>query len=163
MNDKKRSCGSCHACCVTHAIDEVPTCAGDACKHCSVAGCAVYSERPDPCRSFRCLWLDGFGPEDLKPSIVGFVISGYIFHHEGVEYQVISLHGLIPGNVMGENGLTTRDACLKGGRIVHVFPAQGEVSERKMIHFPRWIPSTLYSDLESVMLFNPSSAHGDIY
>jgi hypothetical protein len=72
-----RSCGTCTLCCRLPAIDwpEYPDLRKPAdvpCRHCLFAGgCAIHADRPMHCASFQCLWLMGFGPDDLKPDRIG--------------------------------------------------------------------------------------------
>jgi hypothetical protein len=73
-----RTCGPCNLCCRLPAIDwpEYPELAKPAdawCRHClpAGAGCAIHAERPMHCAAFQCLWLMGFGPEEMRPDLVG--------------------------------------------------------------------------------------------
>jgi len=71
-----KSCGSCTLCCKVLTIEELQKPAGVYCSHCSIgAGCGVYPERPDSCRTFLCAWLysPSMGPE-LKPEVSHVVI-----------------------------------------------------------------------------------------
>ena len=61
-------CGDCNVCCVAPAIDDGETTipekpAGDACKHCSETGCAIYKKRPRLCKEYACLYLCGLVEE----------------------------------------------------------------------------------------------------
>jgi hypothetical protein len=54
----KRECGSCQLCCRLLPTKEVPTLAGERCKHQRHgSGCAIYPKRPLPCRLWSCRWL----------------------------------------------------------------------------------------------------------
>lgn len=72
-----RSCGPCDLCCKLPSIDwpeypELEKPADEFCKHCIPAtGCAIHADRPMHCASFQCLWLMGFGAEELKPDRIG--------------------------------------------------------------------------------------------
>ena len=50
-------------------IEELNKPIGQWCVHCAVGkGCKIYEARPDPCRSFRCGWLqDASLPDGLRP------------------------------------------------------------------------------------------------
>ena len=55
----ERHCESCSLCCKLLAVPDV-TEKGVWCRHArpgSGCGCAIYKERPEPCRDFHCLWL----------------------------------------------------------------------------------------------------------
>lgn len=53
------TCGTCTLCCKLLGVDEVESKAGEWCRHCDRAGggCRIYEKRPDPCRTFECVWL----------------------------------------------------------------------------------------------------------
>ena len=61
-----RNCGDCTACCdgwLSAATLEMRP--GKPCKNRCDAGCGIYEDRPeDPCRLFRCGWLQGVLPDD---------------------------------------------------------------------------------------------------
>jgi hypothetical protein len=54
----KRECGECQLCCKLLPTKEVPTLAGERCKHQRHGvGCAIYPRRPLPCQLWSCRWL----------------------------------------------------------------------------------------------------------
>lgn len=56
--DGERSCGSCGLCCKLLAVEPLAKPAQRWCSHFTAgAGCGIYDERPQECRTFRCLWL----------------------------------------------------------------------------------------------------------
>lgn len=63
----KRLCGECRACCTILRVPDVPTEAQERCQHECATGCSVYMVRPQPCRDFECLWLQGWGTRDQRP------------------------------------------------------------------------------------------------
>lgn len=67
-----RSCDGCTLCCEELAT---VTPSGVACDHQCAAGCAIYEERPDPCRTFECGWLQGLIDEQYKPDLVGWFLN----------------------------------------------------------------------------------------
>jgi hypothetical protein len=71
----QRSCDQCTACCFTHAVSTVKE-GGEWCRHCDVgAGCRIYLSRPEQCRGFSCLWLQGrWGDEDDRPDYLKVVV-----------------------------------------------------------------------------------------
>jgi hypothetical protein len=74
-----RSCGSCNLCCKVFAFPELSKPAGAWCRHVATGkGCTIYSDRPDFCRSFFCMWRynAALGPE-WKPDRARFVLSTY--------------------------------------------------------------------------------------
>ena len=51
-----RTCGDCTLCCQVLDIPELTKPAGRLCVHAN-AGCNIYPDRPEPCRTFTCGWL----------------------------------------------------------------------------------------------------------
>ena len=88
----ERKCGDCIVCCVYLNID-VPELKKKALSHCphvqahadevvgesvcfSGKGCTIYEKRPpDPCRGYRCEWLDGHGAEEDRPDRSGVLVD----------------------------------------------------------------------------------------
>ena len=53
-----RSCGTCTLCCKVLTIEALGKPNGQWCPHCVKGrGCAIYSDRPNECRSFYCEYL----------------------------------------------------------------------------------------------------------
>ena len=70
-----RGCGGCNACCDVLEIAEFKP-AEELCKHWRVgSGCSAYNTRPEGCRTFRCIWLDGFFEKRDRPDKGGFVVA----------------------------------------------------------------------------------------
>jgi hypothetical protein len=84
-----RSCDGCDLCCRLPSIDwpEFPELHKPPDAHCrhllAGKGCAIHADRPMHCASFQCLWLMGFGPDEIKPDRIGgffdAVDSGTLF------------------------------------------------------------------------------------
>lgn len=76
-----RTCGSCTACCSTLSIPEhgLDKAEREPCRHLradsSCGGCSIYDDRPEPCRTFCCLWLEGglAGDERRRPDNLGLM------------------------------------------------------------------------------------------
>jgi len=70
----ERKCGGCTACCKTHAVNSISKPAGVWCNHCEIAkGCLINTQKPQACRNFKCLWLNGFFSEQERPDKTGVV------------------------------------------------------------------------------------------
>ncbi|MCC7139509.1 MAG: hypothetical protein IT460_13890 [Planctomycetes bacterium] len=73
----RRQCGTCDLCCRLPSIDweeypELEKAPDVPCRHLVVGtGCRIHPDRPMHCATFQCLWLMGFGPDDLKPDRIG--------------------------------------------------------------------------------------------
>jgi hypothetical protein len=75
-------CGTCTLCCTLMKVTmEPPKPARARCCHYSVLGCGIYADRPEPCRTFECMWLashrapDFTLPADMRPDRSGIVID----------------------------------------------------------------------------------------
>jgi hypothetical protein len=73
-----RECADCTACCKVSAID-APTLrkpAGVLCPNCTGSNCAIYDARPEPCRTFFCLWRQvATMPDELRPDRIGVMFT----------------------------------------------------------------------------------------
>lgn len=64
-----RSCGECNLCCTVQGVEEIQKPINVRCSNLNVLGrCGCYATRPQSCRSYMCLWRQGFMPDVLKPS-----------------------------------------------------------------------------------------------
>lgn len=60
MTQTGRSCGGCTLCCKLLGIDALGKPKAQWCPHCKPgSGCTIYSDRPDECRTFDCLYVSG--------------------------------------------------------------------------------------------------------
>jgi hypothetical protein len=63
------------------AVHELGKASYEACEHLCEAGCGIYADRPQSCRSFRCEWLRGVLEADggldtaLRPDACGVVFA----------------------------------------------------------------------------------------
>jgi hypothetical protein len=76
MSTETKSCGDCAMCCLLLEVPAAHTSADVWCRHVIKSkGCAIYQDRPDACRAFRCLWLDtdALGDE-WKPNRAKFLL-----------------------------------------------------------------------------------------
>lgn len=63
-----RSCGTCNLCCTVQGVHEIRKPINVKCEHLNIQGrCGIYSSRPESCRTYKCLWLNGHMPEEMKP------------------------------------------------------------------------------------------------
>ena len=61
------------ACCEVMAIQALEKPPWSKCENQCAAGCGIYEERPDECRTFDCGWLKGFLSEDDRPDKLGMM------------------------------------------------------------------------------------------
>ena len=69
-----RECGECTACCTALAVHELQKPNNEPCCHLG-AGCSIYPLRPDSCREWSCLWLQGGLTKRCRPDRLGLVLS----------------------------------------------------------------------------------------
>ena len=70
-----RSCGPCAACCSIFAVEVLSKPEYVRCSHRDSAGCTVYAERPEACRAYACLWLEGEFEVGQRPDLVGLAFD----------------------------------------------------------------------------------------
>lgn len=64
-----RRCGDCSLCCTVMAVREIDKPSNVKCDKLTVMGrCSIYADKPASCTAFKCLWLQGLMPENMKPS-----------------------------------------------------------------------------------------------
>lgn len=71
-----RKCDDCNLCCKLPSINNGKFKKDyEWCSNCEIGiGCKIYNDRPQVCKDFSCLWLNGLIDEELKPNKVGFYI-----------------------------------------------------------------------------------------
>ena len=71
-----RTCGTCTACCHALAVEQIGKPAFRRCPSLKFAGgCEDYDARPDACRNFACLWLQGHMSEGDRPDLLGAIFT----------------------------------------------------------------------------------------
>ena len=84
-----RRCGDCTACCTALSVKDMGLAEGQKCQHEKRhGGCAIYNDRPDGCRSFECLWLQGGLSAKDRPDKIGAIFSA---NADGDKLQVFEL------------------------------------------------------------------------
>jgi hypothetical protein len=73
----ERRCGDCSLCCTVLRVDALSKLGGRNCVHQDAdgPGCAIHEERPQICRAYHCLWLQGGLELDERPDRLGAVID----------------------------------------------------------------------------------------
>lgn len=102
------------------AVSAIPKGRGVWCQHASRsgAGCAIYANRPAPCRDWSCAWVSGHPAflEDDRPDKIGVVVS-----RDGASQ--ISLHEGRPGAL--KNVAELVDRLVAAGETVTSVPVAG--------------------------------------
>lgn len=70
-----RKCGECQACCVTFKVPELNKAEGVPCKNLCEAGCGIHKTRPNVCRVYQCMWLQGVMGQKDQPNLSGVIFS----------------------------------------------------------------------------------------
>lgn len=114
---KPRACGTCNLCCTALHIKEFDKPANVPCEHLSKTGkgCGIYESRPPVCRGFRCAWLTGNIPSEMRPDRTHIVVWG---DPKGNMVVVEAARGALdrPANLALVKEILTREAS-----IVHRF------------------------------------------
>jgi len=71
----KRTCEACEECCSVVAVAELKKPYHTRCGHQTGKGCAIYGNHPVECRDYRCAWLQGILPEEMRPDKIGILID----------------------------------------------------------------------------------------
>ena len=74
----KRQCGTCRACCRVLAVSALGKPAGRHCEHETEAGCGIYHDRPEACRTWYCMWVRdnrGIFDEHHRPDRLGLMLD----------------------------------------------------------------------------------------
>jgi hypothetical protein len=72
----QRECGACSLCCTGLRVDPLRKLGGVPCARLGErGGCSIHANRPDACRAYRCLWLQGSFEEADRPDKLGAVID----------------------------------------------------------------------------------------
>lgn len=77
-----RTCGSCYTCCVWLGIEELKKHTGQSCRYLTgingpTQRCGIYPTRPKACQIYKCLWLEGLGPDAARPDKSGLLLTPY--------------------------------------------------------------------------------------
>jgi hypothetical protein len=87
-----RRCDACTACCFTHAVAAIEKPNSEWCPHCEIGtGCRIYFTRPEQCREFSCLWLQGWGDVQDRPDRLKVVMGGIDVDVAGRRVRLVQL------------------------------------------------------------------------
>jgi hypothetical protein len=86
-----RHCAGCSVCCVLPVLVELAKPARTPCPNLEGCLCRIYTERPESCRAFNCLWLRGVLDAALenRPDQSGVLLDAYI-RQPGNETRIIA-------------------------------------------------------------------------
>ena len=69
-----RACEACSVCCEILEIPTLKKPKKTLCSNvCSTGGCSIYDTRPEECRTFQCLWSEGFTGPGQRPDKSGIM------------------------------------------------------------------------------------------
>lgn len=72
-------------------VPELQKAAGTRCEHVCSGGCGVYESRPNSCKRFECLWLQGELPDGARPDRLGVIFTKGWTKMAGKEAPVIAV------------------------------------------------------------------------
>jgi len=142
MPEGHRTCGSCTACCHSLVIEELDKPAFTECAHAcgsscanaagcdadAEAGCDIYEDRPDSCRGFRCLWLDGHLGEDDRPDRLGVIFTTAFGDDIDVHPLLVEYKPGVASSKVIEDAV---DRLTEKTRVLVLTPAGGTLHPRK--------------------------------
>ncbi len=80
-------------CCTVLRVDELRKLGGVSCAALGVRGCTIYPRRPQICRTYQCLWLQGKLDAEDRPDQLGAVLD--IVHEGGA--ALLAIREATPG------------------------------------------------------------------
>jgi hypothetical protein len=107
---KTRTCGECQACCELPMVVPLKKPMFTRCANQCAEGCAIYAERPEPCRDFACSWLrgDALLGDDDRPDTLGLLVETCVSEQPGGDsIQYVQLWETRAG-VLAESGTPAR-------------------------------------------------------
>ncbi len=125
--ETNRTCGSCSYCCTHVKVDAFNKPAGISCSHLlpvinDCGACGIYEDRPSECRQYKCSWLEGRLPEELKPDKSGLLFeTGWIEWPKKL-FMVMGFEHVAGAIDRFEKQL---DAAAKNGTVIVVIPKDG--------------------------------------
>jgi hypothetical protein len=121
-----RTCGDCRLCCKLVGVfdqedgklvfEKEPY---EWCQHACNTGCSIYETRPNGCRNYSCLWLEGLGTEDDRPDKLHILahIEGVPLGPDGEKQPAACVYQQNPGawkNKRAQTWLKLLAKALKG-------------------------------------------------
>ena len=73
MKMGNRQCGECTVCCDILEIPTLEKPSRKTCPNVCSKGCSIYESRPTECRTFQCLWSEGYTGEGQRPDKSGIM------------------------------------------------------------------------------------------
>jgi hypothetical protein len=132
-----RECGDCTACCKIPAIEtrELQKPRGVMCPHNTGPACGIYHSRPQPCRTFFCLWRQvPTMPDAIRPDRIGVMFTIERSKTPGNPFEQNYVIGrAINGRADFDNPMAkmTLDVFVKNGDLPVWLSADGE---RNLFH-----------------------------
>jgi hypothetical protein len=125
MTQEARQCGTCNACCKTHAVTELQKPAGRWCQYAKPGkGCSVYGHHPTSCKEFSCGWLRGVGGPNQRPDKVKIVVDPVVYEW-GPPKGTVQVYEVSEGALGTEYATKVTQGSLTTGRPVLHISARG--------------------------------------
>jgi len=126
-----KRCGDCQLCCTLIPVKELKKPGNSVCEHQCASGCGIYTDRPQECRTYQCLWRsEEEFPDEYRPDRIDCVID---LHETSIGLAVFC-HQMREGQWQEENiyGLLIRIAKYNDCWICAVY------GDKVAMAFPEW-------------------------
>ena len=154
-SETTRLCGGCTACCKTHEIRALAKPPDQWCPHCRPGqGCAIYETRPEECRTFACLWHQGYGPDGIRPDRSRVVLGTVTLTVRGRPLELVTMNEVSPGALAKPMGQEIVRQLLAGGAILMQLFLQFSPPRIKFVIPPARQPDATIAELDAAL-------HGD--
>ena len=122
----KRPCDGCTLCCSVLGVEPLKKAQWVTCEHVCDAGCGIYSDRPEICGEFNCLWQCGLGTMEERPDKLGviFAPTNGPTHFTGEEE--IQIYEARPGALNSPAVMTICNRLVKKGALIIAHPFETE-------------------------------------
>lgn len=144
-----RSCGPCRGCCKPFAVREVGKHDASWCpKSTPRNGCSIYDTRPEACRKFACIWLNGLGVESDRPDILGVMIDVQDLHLGSREAGILHLWEIEAGAMNRPRVREIAEANKNEGLVVYYHHMFGDRGYRLRVE----LNANYFTDAEIALL-----------
>ena len=139
-----RHCGDCQACCFGLGVHEINKPMNQPCQHQCPTGCGIYNERPESCRTYQCMWLDGTVPGDerRRPDKLGV-----IFDRTCTDPRIVVCREARPGAIESEQVKYVIKWFTDRNKAVYCSYIDG----KRAVHGPRWVHE-LFQQVQEVSI-----------
>jgi Fe-S-cluster containining protein len=88
-------------------------------------GCSIYATRPEACKKYACVWLNGKGEDADRPDILGVIMDIEDFKIENRDVCIVHLWEIEKGAMEKPRVQAIAETNKRGGNIVISHLPQG--------------------------------------